>query len=391
MPPRPILSLTLAASLWGAAGAGGAVAQSSQTYVYDAQGQVTTVSTSTGSVQSYRYDAAGNRSQILATDLDAMVQVWQAESLPHIIGMADADGWSGNPAPRIGLPDLRSLFHQGSDGRQCRDLRILIDSHTFADGGATIMVLDVFDSTAGQQIATRTLKRSDWTASMQYQDLTLPFTLTPERAGHAIELRPQYYASAHVPDRQHHGACRASRGKARRCITPWGSRTPMAGPSARPTAAGAMVYGPYVPLPAGDHLASYRLMIDSATFQDGGAPMLNLDVFDASAGVVLAQRTLRRADWTRSMQYEYFTLPFTVTPAQAGRFAGIPRRQPSGPTQAYVRLDRVAVIRARRGQAPPDRSDSLNPALSSRPQTRLSGLRQSRLLESRENTWTVAS
>lgn len=343
MPPRPILSLTLAASLWGVAGAGGAVAQSSQTYVYDAQGQVTTVSTSTGSVQSYRYDAAGNRSQILATDLDAMVQVWQAESLPHIIGVADADGWSGNPALGSGFLTYGPYSTKVPTGDNVGIWRILIDSHTFADGGATIMVLDVFDSTAGQQIATRTLKRSDWTASMQYQDLTLPFTLAPERAGHAIELRTQYYASAHVRiDSITARAVQSWEGETMYHSVGFADADGWA--VSATNGGGAMVYGPYVPLPAGDHLASYRLMIDSATFQDGGAPMLNLDVFDASAGVVLAQRTLRRADWTRSMQYEYFTLPFTVTPAQAGHSLEFRAVQPSGPTQAYMRLDRVAVI-----------------------------------------------
>ncbi len=100
--------------------------------------------------------------------LDAMVQVWQAESLPHIIGVADADGWSGNPALGSGFLTYGPYSGRVPTGDNVGIWRILIDSHTFADGGATIMVLDVFDSTAGQQIATRTLKRSDWTASMQY-------------------------------------------------------------------------------------------------------------------------------------------------------------------------------------------------------------------------------
>jgi hypothetical protein len=61
-----------------------------------------------------------------------------------------------------------------------------------------IATLDVWDATAGQQLASRNVTRQQWVAGQAYQVFELPFTLDASRAGHAIELRTYYQNHAYL-------------------------------------------------------------------------------------------------------------------------------------------------------------------------------------------------
>jgi hypothetical protein len=73
---------------------------------------------------------------------------------------------------------------------------------------------------------------------------------------------------------------------------------------------GYLNYGPYTTLlAAGPHTASFRLMVDNHT--NDNLTVVTLDVFDATAGQVLAKMTVKRQQFTSSWSYQDFLLNFT--------------------------------------------------------------------------------
>lgn len=78
-----------------------------------------------------------------------------------------------------------------------------------------------------------------------------------------------------------------------------------------------MQYGPYVQLPAGDNIATWKLMIDNNTADNN--KILRLDVVDADdGGKIISQRDLTRKQWKQTQRYEYFSVPFRLDANRAG-------------------------------------------------------------------------
>lgn len=173
---------------------GPALSQSARTYQYDARGRLVQVTDGIGAKTSYALDRADNRANL--TTQTQFSAAWEAEALYHVIGYADANGWASNVtiSPNFMTYGPYSSLPTGS---RVGTWRALIDVRNVADNSAVI-TLDVWDATAGQQLASRTLTRHNWASGMAYQVFELPFNLDSGRTGHAIELRTWYNGAAYV-------------------------------------------------------------------------------------------------------------------------------------------------------------------------------------------------
>lgn len=99
---------------------------------------------------------------------------------------------------------------------------------------------------------------------------------------------------------------------------------------------GHLVYGPYdTTLSAGNLIATYRMMVDDNTFDNGN--VVAIDVYDATAGQVLASLTITRKQFRRPWLYQDFKLFFTNTAGHAMEF------RVWWYDISYVRMDRIAV------------------------------------------------
>ncbi|AIE88073.1 hypothetical protein [Fimbriimonas ginsengisoli] len=72
-----------------------------------------------------------------------------------------------------------------------------------------------------------------------------------------------------------------------------------------------LCYGPYEDeAPAGDYGAEFHLMLDNVTADNKA--IVNLDVYDANSGCVLASQKLTRKQFKKANNYQAFTLAFTA-------------------------------------------------------------------------------
>jgi len=170
----------------------GLYAQSStELYEYDALGRVLTV-TDDAARTDYDYDDAGNRTQVDKQLL--FTGFWLASNLPHLVGYADQDGWAANVNTGIGHMTYGPYVTNIPAGARTAVWHAMIDVvNGWSDDVVTI---DVYDATADEILAVRTLTRNEWHSEMNYQIFELPFQLGSARAGHAIELRTFYHANA---------------------------------------------------------------------------------------------------------------------------------------------------------------------------------------------------
>jgi YD repeat-containing protein len=172
-----------------------AAAQNAKTYTYDARGRLITASDGVGTKTVYSFDAADNRSNV--TSQLQFSTSWQAQSLPHLIGYADSGGWAADVSISPNFLTYGPYTQGIPVGARVACWRMLIDIRNYPDD-SVIATLDVFDSTAGQQLASMNVTRQQWAAGMAYQVFELPFTLDTSRAGHAIELRTYYQNHAYL-------------------------------------------------------------------------------------------------------------------------------------------------------------------------------------------------
>ncbi|HEU4411666.1 MAG TPA: M57 family metalloprotease [Polyangiaceae bacterium] len=248
---------------------------------------------------------------------------WSAQSLPHAVGRADADGWSANMSQDpVGHLQYGPYTADVTAGPHAAVWNLMIDNNTAND--QAIVRLDVVDaSTGGTVLASRELRRKEWRKAFEYQAFTVPFALDASRAGHAIEFRVLWYKAAYV--RLHSVYADPA------CLSApqsWGAqglphligRADADGWSANMSQdpSGYLQYGPYTAaVTAGPHTAIWNLMIDNNT-SNNQAVML-LDVVDASTGgTVLASRQLARTEWTAPFQYQSFAVPFALDGSRVG-------------------------------------------------------------------------
>ena len=175
---------------------GGTAASASELlqYTYDARGRLVRVDNGTGYKTGYSIDAADNRTTKVVQN--QFTTAWEAETLYHLIGYADGDGWAAN----TGLPANWLTYGPYAAfpvGSRVGTWRMLIDVRNVPDNSPVVTV-DVWDATAGQQLASRVVTRHQWATDMTYQVFELPFPLDLSRAGHLIELRTFYHGAAYV-------------------------------------------------------------------------------------------------------------------------------------------------------------------------------------------------
>lgn len=168
--------------------------QSSATYTYDALGRLAGASDGVGIRSDYALDPAGNRARVVTRRL--FDRVWEAESLPHVVGYADRNGWAANVNTPSGHMTYGPYATDIAPGARIATWRMLIDVRNASND--QIVTLDVYDSTAGEQLASRSVFRLEWIADQSFRTFELPFTLAASRAGHAIELRTYYHGSSYI-------------------------------------------------------------------------------------------------------------------------------------------------------------------------------------------------
>lgn len=102
--------------------------------------------------------------------------------------------------------------------------------------------------------------------------------------------------------------------------------------------AGYLSYGPYTTsISVGGRSATWRLLIDNNTANNGSDTVGTLDVYDANAGRVLATRSLLRRDFGSANAYQLFTLTFTGQAGQRLEF------RVHWTDRAYMRQDYVVI------------------------------------------------
>lgn len=97
-----------------------------------------------------------------------------------------------------------------------------------------------------------------------------------------------------------------------------------------------MNYGPYTTVIAGgSRTATFRLLVDNSTADN--LRLLTLDVYDATAGKVLASRDVTRRQFGKAFAYQDFSLPFVAVAGHRLEFRTFWHNY------AYVRQDKVSV------------------------------------------------
>lgn len=169
-------------------------AQSSTSYSYDSMGRLTATADGTGIKSTYTLDPASNRKGVIVQrQFDRM---WEAENLPHIVGYADRNGWAANVNTASGHMTYGPYVTDIAVGARVATWRMAIDVRNASND--QIVTLDVYDSTAGEQLASRSISRLDWNADQSFQVFELPFTMASSRSGHALEFRTYYHGYSYI-------------------------------------------------------------------------------------------------------------------------------------------------------------------------------------------------
>ena len=167
-------------------------AQELTRYVYNARGEVVRVETPAANTD-YSYDDAANRELVRQRPL--FPTSWQATSLPHSLGYAEAGGWAANVTNGTGYMTY-GPYAQLAAGSYTATWRAMVD--VVNAGNDDVITIEVYDATAGQFLAQATLKRSRFAADLVYQVFELPFSISAARAGHAIEMRTFYHSKSYT-------------------------------------------------------------------------------------------------------------------------------------------------------------------------------------------------
>jgi YD repeat-containing protein len=325
-----------------------AQAQQKTTYSYDAQGQLITAKKIEGET-TYVYDLAGNRIALAYRALYPVLQSWEAEEISwHQVGYADGDGWVASASSAAGLINYGPYTTNTPVGETTAVWKMKRDPSTLA-ASQQVVVLSVEDATQGDTITSRTVTLADWPVASRWEYFTVPFTLPASRKGHYLEFKTNYTPSTYVKlDRVGLDLPMLRGATAGVATTSWEAEglyhaTGFAdgdGWAANvSSAASLMTYGPYVTtLAAGERAALWTMMIDNNDYDE--LPIVKLEVYDATQGDVITDRTLTRQAWALTLQHQTFGVPFTLDSARAGH--AIEFRTHFWP-HAYVRVDKIGV------------------------------------------------
>lgn len=118
----------------------------------------------------------------------------------HNTGRLDGDGW-------LAQVNIDEPFHHMVYGPYATDIPVgehraffdmIIDNNT-ADNNIMVTV-DVRDHDTGEVLATRDIRRQDWTYTSNYERFYLPFT--NENAGHRLEFRVYWHGASYIKVRE---------------------------------------------------------------------------------------------------------------------------------------------------------------------------------------------
>lgn len=170
------------------------LAQSTTTFVYDSMGRLRSASDTRGVRGAYDFDKAGNRTGVSIRA--GFTRTWEAESLPHVVGYADRDGWAANVNTTPGHMTYGPYVTDLPAGQRTAAWKMALDVRNASND--QIVTLDVYDSTTGEQLAYKNVSRLEFTKDQTYQIFEVPFTLSNQRLGHSIELRTYYHGSSYI-------------------------------------------------------------------------------------------------------------------------------------------------------------------------------------------------
>lgn len=297
--------------------------------------------------------ADGEGTATIIDDDGPPLLVFEAESdLKHQVGRRDADGWSANTRDDPpGFLNFGPYTTAVSAGPQTATFRLMVDNNT-ADN-SPVVKLDVFDANAGRALAERLVTRREFTGTFTYQDFALDFTA---EAGHQLEFRTQWFRTSYVrqdgvtvttnevtpPEPPPPSPSTALLFEAESDLQHQIGRADVDGWSAntRDDRTGFLSFGPYTTaVPAGPQTATFRLLVDNNTADN--SPVVKLDVFDATAGRVLAERVVTRQEFRDTFAYQGFALGFTAETGHRLEFRTFWERT------SYVRQDGVDVTNFR--------------------------------------------
>lgn len=169
-------------------------AQSSTIFSYDALGRLLSTADGSGTKSTYSFDPASNRKNTaVQRQFD---RAWEAENLPHIVGYADRNGWAANVNTASGHMTYGPYVTDIPAGARIATWRMAIDVRNASND--QIVTLDVYDSTAGQQLGSRTISRLEWTADQSFQVFEIPFNMESSRVGHSLEFRTYYHGYSYI-------------------------------------------------------------------------------------------------------------------------------------------------------------------------------------------------
>jgi len=325
-----------------------AQAQQKTSYTYDAQGQLVTAK-KVEAETAYAYDLAGNRTALGYRSLFPVLQSWEAEDNSwHYAGYPDGDGWSGSPSAAGGLLTFGPYTSNTPVGANTAVWKLMRQPSALPPSQA-VVVLTVFDTTQLDALATRTVTLADWPVASRFEYFTLPFTLPAGRKGHYLEFYTDYIPSTHVKVDRTGLALPILAGAAAGVATSsWEAEGGAIGHATgfadgdgwagnTSSAQTLLTYAPYVTtLAAGERTALWTMMIDANVGDE--QPVVRLEVYDATQGDVITDRTLTRQAWALTMQHQTFGVPFTLDASRAGH--AIEFRTMFWP-RAYVRIDKI--------------------------------------------------
>lgn len=101
---------------------------------------------------------------------------------------------------------------------------------------------------------------------------------------------------------------------------------------------GHLTYGPYTTaIPTGSRVGVWRMMTDVISIQQTEI-VVTIDVYDSTAGQVLAIKDIARSSFVGPMTYQIVELPFTLNAASAGHSLEL---RTWFTAKAYINIDRI--------------------------------------------------
>jgi hypothetical protein len=189
--------------------------------------------------------------------------------------------------------------------------------------------IDVNDATTQTEIASRQPRNNDpaiEVANFCCYDLTLPFTVTPDRAGHQFEFRVFWFDTSSVTEGEL-GYVPLQWNGANSQVNPWhlvGQPIGTEWSASVGMGQNWFQYGPYVTLDPGIYIAMWTLKIDVTNTSYNDAVAI-IDVNDATTQTVLSDfsgsqdsRQILRHDFLAPEKQQVFYMVFVVPAARAG-------------------------------------------------------------------------